>query len=293
VTDFAYLTLDQIIEINADQSGGTPLDLPGLESATHRPSSEYFGVEVFPDIWSKAAAYVHSIAGPQYFSDGNKRTGWFAAVIFLRINEFPLPQVADIEAETFVQAVAQEVFDTDETRPDLTLEKAAEWFREQWSGRRYGSSTHPSLEFVALATNHGMHPGGTMDVENLGGYTWDAAGDPPYRLRLHVVGRIHWPANTKREDHIFKATFVPEAGCGPIESAAVEVLMPALYLTPSDAYDDPRSPFQPQLFSIVTSPVFTTAGRCRVDIELDGEHLASIPFEVIVLPTAPDTVPTA
>ncbi len=141
------------------RSGGTPLDLPGLESATHRPSSEYFGVEVFPDIWSKAAAYVHGIAGPQYFSDGNKRTGWFAAVIFLRINGFPLPQVADIEAETFVQAVAQEVFDTDETRPDLTLEKAAEWFREQWCKRRYGSSTHPSLEFVVLATNHGMHLG--------------------------------------------------------------------------------------------------------------------------------------
>jgi prophage maintenance system killer protein len=291
VTDFVYLTLDQIIEINADQSGGAVLDLPGLASAIHRPSSEYFGVELFPDIWSKAAAYVHSIAGPQYFSDGNKRTGWFAAVIFLRINRFPLPQVPDIEAETFVSAVAQEVFDTAETRSDLTLAKAAEWFREKWHSRRYGPAMDPRLEFVALATNHGMRPGGTMDVENLGGYTLDATGEAPYRLRLHVIGRIHWPAYTKREDHIFKASYVPEDGCEPIESATIQVLMPALYLTPSGARDDPRSPFQPQLFSIVTTPLFTTAGRCRIDIELDGEHLASIPFEVIVLPTAPDTLP--
>ncbi|ULE32290.1 type II toxin-antitoxin system death-on-curing family toxin [Mycobacterium sp. IDR2000157661] len=290
MTDFHYLTLDQIIEINADQSSGTPLDTHGLESAAQRPSSEYFGVEVFPDIWSKAAAYVHSIAGPQYFSDGNKRTGWFAAVTFLRVNGFILPQIADIEAETFVQAVAQDVFDTGETRPDSTLEKAAEWFREQWCSRRYGSSSHPTLEFVALATNHGMHPGGTIDVENFAGYTWDAVGEPPYRLRLHVIGRIHWAADTKREDHIFKATYVPEEGCGPIESSRVEVLMPALYLTPSSEWDDPRSPFQPQLFTIVTTPLFTTAGRCRIDIELDELYLGSIPFEVLVLPTAPDTV---
>jgi hypothetical protein len=37
--------------------------------------------------------------------------------------------------------------------------------------------------------------------------------------------------------------------------------------------------------------MFTTAGRCRIDIELDGEHLASIPFQVIVLRNAPHTVP--
>ncbi len=49
MTDFVYLTLDQIVEINADQSGGTPLDLPGLDSATHRPSSQYFDIGT-PDV---------------------------------------------------------------------------------------------------------------------------------------------------------------------------------------------------------------------------------------------------
>jgi prophage maintenance system killer protein len=64
----SYLTLEQIVAINADQ-GGTLNDVNGLQACVHRPQSGAFGVEVFPDVWSKAAAYVHGIATTQYFSE--------------------------------------------------------------------------------------------------------------------------------------------------------------------------------------------------------------------------------
>lgn len=44
-----------------------------------------------------------------------------------RMNVVRLPPIGALEAETFVRAVAQDVFANDEER-DLTLAKAAEWF---------------------------------------------------------------------------------------------------------------------------------------------------------------------
>ncbi|WP_336873513.1 type II toxin-antitoxin system death-on-curing family toxin [Rhodococcus qingshengii] len=131
MADFRYLPVAAIVAINADQAGGVGVaDHDGIESAAARPASGAFGSDVFPTIWDKAAAYLHSFATTQYFTDGNKRTGWFAAVTFLRLNGHPLPSVPAIEAETFVNAVAQKVFDTEEDR-EATVRKAAEWFESK------------------------------------------------------------------------------------------------------------------------------------------------------------------
>jgi prophage maintenance system killer protein len=92
-----YLTAEQIVTINADH-GGTLNDGNGLRACVHRPQSGVFDVELFPDLWSKAAAYLHSISTTQYFSDGNKRTAWYAATTFLRLNSHPLPHVEIIDA---------------------------------------------------------------------------------------------------------------------------------------------------------------------------------------------------
>ena len=129
---------------------------------------ERLGSRYFPDLWSKAAAYVHGIATTQYFSDGNKRTGWYAAVTFLRMNGHPLPDVETIEAETFVQAVAQNVFNTSEDQ-DLTVRKAAEWFRVKWETQRVGRGEDPRLEWVFLARFAEPIPGAMV---NLGHTSW-------------------------------------------------------------------------------------------------------------------------
>ncbi|MBY4207229.1 Fic family protein [Rhodococcus fascians] len=98
-----YLTVNELIAINSRQDSGVEVhDLGGIEVNAAR--------------LSPASAYLDGIANTQYFHDGNKRTAWLAANIFLRLNGANVPRVPDIEAEIFVQAVAQNVLDTD-SRP--------------------------------------------------------------------------------------------------------------------------------------------------------------------------------
>ncbi|BBZ51641.1 Fic family protein [Mycobacterium heidelbergense] len=122
-----YLSAQVIIDINAG-FGGYPLDRDGIEAAVYRPATSAFGQEAFPSLWVKAGVYVHSFSSTQYFSDGNKRTAWIAAVVFLDINGYQVrDNIADVEAEAFVLAVSRRLFDVEED-PDRTLKRAGEWF---------------------------------------------------------------------------------------------------------------------------------------------------------------------
>ena len=79
-----------------------------LESAAARPKSSLFGEDAYGTIFEKAAALLHSIASNHPLVDGNKRTGWQAAIVFLDINGHPLDENFDEDAaEEFVLAVAQ------------------------------------------------------------------------------------------------------------------------------------------------------------------------------------------
>jgi death-on-curing protein len=59
-----------------------------LDSALHRPMSGYGSHEAYPDVATKAAALLDSIANNRALGDGNKRLAWLATDVFLRINEF-------------------------------------------------------------------------------------------------------------------------------------------------------------------------------------------------------------
>ncbi|CAN5353636.1 hypothetical protein BH11ACT6_BH11ACT6_01830 [soil metagenome] len=122
-----YLPTQVILEINAT-FGGYPFDLPGIEGAIYRPATVIYGQEGFPSLWMKAGVYVHSFSSTQYFSDGNKRTAWTAAVTFLDLNGYRVRDMADVEAEAFVLAVSRELFNVEED-PDRTLKRAGEWFQ--------------------------------------------------------------------------------------------------------------------------------------------------------------------
>ena len=88
-----YLTPQEILVIHAriiDATVGTDglRDLGLLISACERPKTALFGKEQFPDVFSKAATYLESIARHHVFVDGNKRTALVAAARFLETNGF-------------------------------------------------------------------------------------------------------------------------------------------------------------------------------------------------------------
>jgi death-on-curing protein len=76
-----------------------------LDSALHRPMSGYGGHEAYPDLATKAAALLDSIANNHALVDGNKRLAWMAADVFLRINGCR-PDLSPDEATALVLDVA-------------------------------------------------------------------------------------------------------------------------------------------------------------------------------------------
>lgn len=94
-----------------------------LDAAVARPQATVFGVDAYPDLLSKSAALLQSLARNHALVDGNKRTAWAAAWTFLFINGVELGDFDVDDAEVFMNTVA--------TQGDIQLsfiaEKLAEW----------------------------------------------------------------------------------------------------------------------------------------------------------------------
>lgn len=105
-----YLTPEQILYLHARLSaeiGGTQgvRDLGLLVSAVGRPQAAFEGRDLYPDLFTKAAALMHSLIQNHPFVDGNKRTGIAAAALFLQVNGFRLI-AANPEVVAFTLSVA-------------------------------------------------------------------------------------------------------------------------------------------------------------------------------------------
>lgn len=290
MTTFVYLTLDQIIQINADQSGAGVRDLEGLEAQVFRPQSgSSFVGDFFPTIWSKAAAYLHGLSSSQSFHDGNKRTAWFAAVTFLNINGHKFPSVPDIEAETFVQAIAQQVFNTDE-EPDKTLEKAAEWFENKWVNQRMGPAIHPRLEYMYLAQEVSLNSTSTVNVKHGGTdgliLKGKSADDVfPTRCLFFVVGSLWWHYSDP-DPQTLTVRVVPDLGAKRINRAINRIQLDrGLPIT----HPTIRAGYSPRMFVIPMNPVFLEPTTCSIHLELDGELIAESRFQIQLSPEVPDT----
>jgi death-on-curing protein len=91
-----YLTKEQIMSINKDMVlsfGGAyyegSYNIKNENSFGYiisAPDQKVFGVERYPSIFNKAAAYLFFIIKDHIFCDGNKRTGMVAAFTFLDLN---------------------------------------------------------------------------------------------------------------------------------------------------------------------------------------------------------------
>ena len=83
-----YLTESEILDLHElviERLGGMPgvRDRGALASCVSQPMTTVFGVERFPSLYEKAAAYCFFIVRLHPFFDGNKRAGLVAAITFL------------------------------------------------------------------------------------------------------------------------------------------------------------------------------------------------------------------
>lgn len=120
-----YLTPEQILFIHfliIEETGGSHgiRDLSLLESATARPIATFSANDLYPDLFSKAAALMHSIVKNHPFVDGNKRTAITTAGIFLKFNNYTIT-ASNKALEQFTLKVASD---------HVAVEEIAEWFRE-------------------------------------------------------------------------------------------------------------------------------------------------------------------
>jgi death-on-curing protein len=119
-----YLTVAEVLLLHArliqctGGSGGVR-DVGLLESALARPQAAFGGEDLYPDLWSKAAALMQLLVQNHPFVDGNKRTALAATGIFLELNDHVLAASND-EALDFARQV---------TGGEMTLQEMATWLK--------------------------------------------------------------------------------------------------------------------------------------------------------------------
>lgn len=86
MTELHYPSVGDAVALNAEFVSAPIRDVGLLESALARPRASAFGQDAYPDVWSKAAALLHSIVVNHPFVDANKRTGLALAVMLLGRN---------------------------------------------------------------------------------------------------------------------------------------------------------------------------------------------------------------
>lgn len=103
-----FLDVDDVVDLAIALLGDpAPIrDLGLLGSAVARPQTTAFGEDAYPDIWTKAAALLHSIVKNHALVDGNKRLGWLATAVFLEINGVEISRASNDDVYELVIDVA-------------------------------------------------------------------------------------------------------------------------------------------------------------------------------------------
>lgn len=121
-----YLSAADILAVHdrvIEETGGSlgVRDPRLLLSIAERPKTSFGGTEQFPDVFTKAAAYLESIVTYHVFIDGNKRTALTVTGVFLALNGHATNLPA-AESEKFMLAAAQH---------QKTLEDIAAWLKKR------------------------------------------------------------------------------------------------------------------------------------------------------------------
>jgi death-on-curing protein len=111
-----HLTTEQTLRI-ARRAVGGPIevrDLGLLDAAVHRPRASVLGRDAYPNLLTKAAALLHSLARNHPLVDGNKRLAWLATYVFLAKNGVVLDPDDDAAYELVVSVAAGTIEDVGE-----------------------------------------------------------------------------------------------------------------------------------------------------------------------------------
>ena len=103
-----FLDLDDVLDLAVGLLGDPPpiRDIGLIGSAVARPQTTAFGNDAYPDIWTKAAALLHSIVKNHALVDGNKRLGWLSTAVFLEINGVEISHASNDDVYDLVIDVA-------------------------------------------------------------------------------------------------------------------------------------------------------------------------------------------
>jgi death-on-curing protein len=103
-----YLTLPELLHIAERALGHEPTisDYGLLESAAARPQATAFGADAYPDLDTKAAALLHSLARNHALVDGNKRLALAAVIAFYGVNGRRLTLTNDAAYELITKVAA-------------------------------------------------------------------------------------------------------------------------------------------------------------------------------------------
>lgn len=106
----------------ASTGGATGIRDAGLlSSAVNRPQQHLAYSDTKPDVFELAAIYAEGIARNHAFVDGNKRTAFATAGIFLELNGHMLNVEKDNEQQTLFENIAQ---------GGVTRQALADWYRQ-------------------------------------------------------------------------------------------------------------------------------------------------------------------
>ncbi len=116
-----YLDLDDLLLLATALLGDPPpvRDLGLLSAAIARPRASAFGEDAYPDVWSKAAALLHSLVKNHALVDGNKRVGWLACAVFLDLNGIDPTTASNDDVVDLVMSVAAEPIEVPEVASEL------------------------------------------------------------------------------------------------------------------------------------------------------------------------------
>lgn len=98
-----YIKLNKIAVVNENESYLGVQYPEGLD-ILKQVEADYFGKELYPTIWLKAAFILQKITKKHIFTDGNKRTALLAAITFLKLNGYNWVEEADIKNHLVMHA---------------------------------------------------------------------------------------------------------------------------------------------------------------------------------------------